>query len=413
MLKVAMLSTGEEVLHGDIVDTNAAWLGRECFHHGFALCKRSTVGDAKQDLVEELTMLAFNCDVVIVNGGLGPTTDDLSAEAASEAADSPLVLFDSWVETMRAYFSARNKTMPESNIKQARLPDGAQIIVNPIGTACGFKMKIHDCWFYFTPGVPSEFKRMVTEQVLPDLKSMYPDQVGEECSYFYTFGSSESGIADRLDKLQLPQGYSLGYRSYLPFIEVKLFGPKADNERRLKVAKLIFQHIEQHIVSIDQPMLEHLGQLVASKGLHLSIAEQSTKGWLSHWLMSNTDIEARSGHSWILSHDVESNLGESDGLAPVFALAGATKDKCGTELALVTGPLSADGQFSLALSAPEGEWGQIFRFTREYSADEQKIVIGTLLADMLRRYLSGKPVLTQCGGAKEIKALFIPASALN
>ncbi|MGO1295863.1 MAG: competence/damage-inducible protein A, partial [Vibrio sp.] len=99
-------------------------------------------------------------------------------------------------------------------------------------------------------------------------------------------------------------------------------------------------------------------------------------------------------------------------LAPVFALAGATRDKCATELALVTGPLSDDGQFSIALSAPEGEWGQIFRFTRQYSADDQKMLIGTLLSDMLRRYLSGKPVLTQCGGAEEVKALFIPASAL-
>ncbi|MFC3022842.1 CinA family nicotinamide mononucleotide deamidase-related protein [Vibrio zhugei] len=412
MLKIAMLSTGEEVLHGDIVDTNAAWLGQECFRHGFALCKRSTVGDAKQALVEELTMLAFNCDVVIVNGGLGPTTDDLSAEAAADAASLPLVLFESWVETMRHYFNSRHKTMPQSNIKQAMLPEGAQIIPNPIGTACGFKMKIHDCWFYFTPGVPSEFKRMVEEQIIPDLHVMYPDQAGQECSYFYTFGSSESGLSDRLDKLQLPQGYSLGYRSYLPFIEVKLFGPKGDNERRLKVAKLIFQHIEPYTVSIDQPMLDHLGQLVASKGLRLSIAEQSTKGWLSHWLMSNPEIESRSGHNWILSHDVEADLGESDGLAPVFALAGATRDKCGTELALVTGPLSEEGQFSIALSAPEGEWGQIFRFTRQYSADDQKMLIGTLLSDMLRRYLSGKPVLTQCGGAEEVKALFIPASEL-
>src|SRR5690606_13102651 len=169
MLKIAMLSTGEEVLHGDITDTNAAWLAREFFESGFSLSKRSTVGDEKSALVEELMMLSFNSDVVIVNGGLGPTSDDLSAAAAAQAAEQQLVLSPEWLKVMEAFFAQRQVKMPESNIKQAMLPEKATIIDNPIGTACGFKMQINDCWFYFTPGVPKEFKRMVSEQILPDL----------------------------------------------------------------------------------------------------------------------------------------------------------------------------------------------------------------------------------------------------
>ncbi len=412
MLKIAMLSTGEEVLHGDIVDTNAAWLSREFFQNGFGLTKRSTVGDAQSALIEELLMLSFNSDVVIVNGGLGPTTDDLSSECAAIAAEQELKLFPEWLEKLEAFFASRNMKMPESNIKQAMLPEKSVLIDNPIGTACGFKVQINDCWFYFTPGVPKEFKKMVSEQIIPDLKTLFPSEAGLECSRLYTFGTSESGISDKLDKLQLPAGYMLGYRSYLPFIEVKLFGPKEDLETRVKLLQMIYALLEQNVVSVDEPMLEHIGHLMTEKGLSLAIAEQATKGWLSSWLLSNPNIEKLSGHSWILSHNAEEGLGGQDPLAAAFALAAATKDKCSTDLSVVTGMIDGD-QFTVAISAPQGEWGQIAKFNRPYSASEQKEVIGTIVADMLRRYLEGKPILVKYSSVTCIKEMYLPSSVLN
>lgn len=412
MLKVAMLSTGEEVLHGDIVDTNAAWLSREFFQNGFALNKRSTVGDAKTSLVEELLMLSFNADVVVVNGGLGPTTDDLSSECASLAAEQELKLFPEWLEKLEAFFAQRKIKMPESNIKQAMLPEKAIILDNPIGTACGFKVQINDCWFYFTPGVPKEFKLMVSEQILPDLKKQYPQQAGLECSRLYTFGTTESGISDKLDKLHLPQGYVLGYRSYLPFIEVKLFGPRNDLDMRVKLLQMIYAHLEQHVVSVDEPMLEHIGHLMAEKGMSLALAEQSTKGWLSNWLLSNAEIEKLSGHSWILSHKTDEGLGHQDPLAASFALAAATKEKCATDLSLVTGMLN-DDHFTVSLSAPQGEWGQTVKFNRAYASGEQKQIIGTIAADMLRRYLEGKPILTKYSSVTTVKDMYLPSSVLG
>ncbi|WP_241959330.1 molybdopterin-binding protein, partial [Vibrio cyclitrophicus] len=190
MTKIAMLSTGEEVLHGDIVDTNAAWMSAEFYQHGFALAKRSTVGDQMNALVEELLMLSFNYDVVIVNGGLGPTTDDMSAAAAATASEQKLVMFPEWLDRMEEMFSGRGMPMPDSNLKQALLPASSEIVDNPVGTACGFKLKINDATFYFTPGVPSEFKRMVTFEILPDLSRTYPQVVASECSRLFTFGLS-------------------------------------------------------------------------------------------------------------------------------------------------------------------------------------------------------------------------------
>ncbi|WP_434998246.1 CinA family nicotinamide mononucleotide deamidase-related protein [Vibrio scophthalmi] len=412
MLKIAMLSTGEEVLHGDIVDTNAAWLSEQFFQKGFALTKRSTVGDSLGSLAEELLMLSFNSDIVVVNGGLGPTCDDVSTEAAAVAAEVELELYPQWLERLEAFFASRGMSMPESNRKQAMLPVGAILLDNPIGTACGFKMRINECDFYFTPGVPSEFKRMTLEQIIPDMKLQHRDVLGLDCSRLYTLGTSESALSDKLDKVQLPSGYSLGYRSYLPFIEVKLFGPKGELDTRLKLMQLIFKLIDGCVVSVDEPMHAHVGNLISDKKFSISVAERSTQGRLATWLHSNEKAAEYCGHGWVLGGQVSVGGNESDVLAETLALAGATKDKCATDIAIVTGQL-IEKTFTLALATPEGEWGQTLSFNRVYNRDDQALLITTIAADMLRRYLSSKTMFAQYSSLTREKEMYIPQSVLN
>jgi len=411
MIKIAMLSTGEEVLHGDIVDTNAAWMSEVFYQHGFSLSKRSTVGDQMNALVEELLMLSFNYDVVVVNGGLGPTTDDMSAAAAASAADKKLVMFPDWLTRLESMFAKRGMPMPDSNLKQAMLPENASIVDNPIGTACGFKMEINDAIFYFTPGVPSEFKLMVESQILPDLANSYPEVAASECSRLYTFGLSESGISDTLDQLKLPEGYELGYRSYMPFIEVKLFGPKQDLETRVKLLQMVYKLLESNVVSVDEPMLAHLGHVMVEQKRTLSISEQSTKGYLSSWLQSDENVESCCGHSWVMAGQ-NSGIDESDPLAAAFALAGATREKCATELSLVTGKLE-DNRFTIALSSAKGEWGQVFEFYREFSREDARKLISVAAADMLRRHIENKPMFGSYSSLKRIKEIFIPSNVLQ
>ncbi|MGF1722272.1 CinA family nicotinamide mononucleotide deamidase-related protein [Vibrio kyushuensis] len=411
MTKIAMLSTGEEVLYGDIVDTNAAWLSRLFFANGFSMYKRSTVGDSMVALKEEILMLSFNCDVVIVNGGLGPTSDDLTSEAAAASAGEDLSLFPEWLETLQAFFNARGVPMPESNKKQAMLPQSATIIDNPIGTACGFQMYINDCLFYFTPGVPKEFELMAETQILPDMQQRFPDHESFSCSRLYTLGTSESVLSDKLDKIQLPKDYMIGYRSYLPFIEVKLFAPKEDLDTRVRVLQMIYKLIESNVVSVDENMLAHLGHLIAEKKQSISISEQSTHGWLSNWLHSNTDANPYCGHSWIMSSSLDVSSQEQNPLAATFALAGATREKCSTDVSLVTGKLE-ENQFSIALSTSKGEWGQTLQFNRHYSMEEQKELIATIAADMLRRYLSAKPMFIQYSSVTTLKDMFIPSALI-
>lgn len=151
MLNVEMLSTGDEVLHGQIVDTNAAWLADFFFNQGLPLTRRHTVGDDLDALVAILRERSEQADVLIVNGGLGPTSDDLSALAAATAKGEGLILHPEWLETMTRFFAERGRPMAESNRKQAEIPASAEMINNPVGTACGFAVQLNRCLMFFTP----------------------------------------------------------------------------------------------------------------------------------------------------------------------------------------------------------------------------------------------------------------------
>lgn len=145
MLVVEMLSTGDEVLHGQIIDTNAAWLADCFFQQGLPLSSRATVGDDLDSLVRTLLERSLHADILIVNGGLGPTSDDLSALAAATAAGESLIEHPEWITHMENYFASRGRVMSETNRKQAMIPESAELVDNPVGTACGFCLTINDC----------------------------------------------------------------------------------------------------------------------------------------------------------------------------------------------------------------------------------------------------------------------------
>ncbi len=150
MLKVEMLSTGDEVLHGQIVDTNAARLADFSFIR-VAIISPQYGGDNLDDLVTILRERSQHADVLIVNGGLGPTSDDLSALAAATARGEGTVLHEARLKEMERYFHERGRVMAPSNRKQAELPASAEFINNPVGTACGFAVQLNRCLMFFTP----------------------------------------------------------------------------------------------------------------------------------------------------------------------------------------------------------------------------------------------------------------------
>lgn len=223
-MRIEIISTGDEIVTGLVVDTNAAWLSALLLEQGWQVRRRLTVGDNLADLKTVLQESASRAEVVLVSGGLGPTADDLTAQAAAEAFEQPLTLFPDWLATITARYASRGRPMAQSNAKQAWLPQGCEILDNPVGTACGFVVRSGQSQLFFTPGVPFEFKQMVREQILPRLKQLAGAQIDTELRRFYTFGVSESALSDMLDAEPWPAGIELGYRSSMPLIELKLIG---------------------------------------------------------------------------------------------------------------------------------------------------------------------------------------------
>ena len=383
-----MLSTGDEVLHGQIVDTNAAWLADVLFQNGLPMSSRSTVGDSLSSLVETLQARSEVADVLIVNGGLGPTSDDLSALAAAKASGVELVLHQAWLDNIEAWFASRGRVMAASNRKQAEIPANAEMLDNPVGTACGFALRLNRCWIFFTPGVPSEFKVMVEQQILPRLKQQFDLPEPPLCLRLTTFGRGESDIAAELEPLALPEGVVMGYRSSMPIIEIKLTGPASQRvameqvwqQVRLLLADCtIFEGTEGLPALLARELKDH--------GFRLALSEQYTAGLL-HWQLAAAEVPL-SAAEILPAHE--------EGLEKQVQRTRALAAHQGTVLALSTGALE-EGEVSLALHTPEASWGQRVKFTHgRHNLETRQKVVAMMAMNMLRRWLHGSEVSTGHG----------------
>ncbi|CAH0533013.1 Nicotinamide-nucleotide amidohydrolase PncC [Vibrio stylophorae] len=409
MGRLAMLSTGEEVLHGDITDTNAAWLSQLLYESGFPLSRRVTVGDGLSDLSAVMAQMATEFDVVIVNGGLGPTSDDNSTLAFAEAFSLPLLQNQHWLTTLRQRYAAMGREMPPANIKQALLPEGAELLDNPVGTACGYAHLVQGCWFFFTPGVPHEFFKMVEQQVLPRL-SQRLTPTNHYCSRFYSFGLSESGLEQTFSDLGLPPSYTLGYRSALPFIEVKLFGP--DGQARTIVEQQIARRLGDNLVGQNHDLLTQLALLIAEKQpqCRLGVAEQFSGGYLAQWLTSHIALRKNLNQAWVLPQDTPLTLAEQNPLAAALALATAAKERTGSDIGLAIGP-SHEGDITVAIATPTGDFGQHLQPRRQYGFEDWRKMAATVVLDMLRRYYSERPMFGQFESLQRINDIHLPPVA--
>lgn len=386
MLRVEMLSTGDEVLHGQIIDTNAAWLADYLFQQGMPMSGRETVGDNLSSLIETLQERSHIADVLIVNGGLGPTSDDLSAQAAARACGVELVEHAQWLAHMEAYFAERGRPMAASNRKQAQIPANAELLDNPVGTACGFALKLNRCILFFTPGVPSEFKVMVEQQIVPRLRERFTLPSPPLCLRLTTFGTSESDMAAELDGMTQPPDVVLGYRSSSPIIELKLTGPVTQRA----AMEQAWERVRQ--VAGDNTLFEGtiglpaaLTQRLNQQGLKLALSEQFSAGLIN--LQLQTEGAPLAGGELLPSHCVET-------LETTLARARSLAELTGAQLALAVSAMNGN-QVSVALHTPKGGIGQTVRYqAARHGLRLRQESVAMLALDMLRRWLNGGPV---CG----------------
>jgi nicotinamide-nucleotide amidase len=224
-MDIEIICTGDEVLTGATVNTNFSHISQRLGEAGFTVKWGTTVGDDRETLLDAFQRAAGRADAVIVNGGLGPTVDDLSQEVAARAAGVSLVFDEVWHARMEEYFRRRARTMPPNNRKQAMLPEGSERLDNPVGTACGFALDIGGARFFFTPGVPRELHRMLDEQILPRLLARAGRPGVSVLKRFHSFGLGESRVDSMLSGLEamVPDGsLKLGFRAHYPQLETKL-----------------------------------------------------------------------------------------------------------------------------------------------------------------------------------------------
>ncbi len=370
---IELISTGDEVLTGFTQDTNASWLSQRLLEQGWQVRRRHTVGDRMDDLVDIMRERSHVADILLINGGLGPTSDDKTTEAAALAAAVNLELRDDWLAELQQKYLARGREMPHSNRKQALLPEGAALIPNPVGTACGFALTIGRARCYFTPGVPSEFKRMVDEQILPALGANLA-RGDTRVERFFTFGVSESALSDRLDNLAWPPHLELGYRSSMPVIELKLISQHA--------SQTDFAAAEAQLLDVIRPYLVARGDLDIGAELAGLLGERPLQ--LLEWGTQGRLIAA-------LAPAVRALEGQLRPLpASAADLLSETARHPGLTLAIGEG---GEQGFSLALCSGDGQgWAERLQPGIQDAGLRRKVILFAA-QQMLLRYLRGRPVL--------------------
>jgi nicotinamide-nucleotide amidase len=298
-MKAEILSTGNEVVSGTIVDTNAAHIAGALEEIGLEVSRHLCVGDDIKAIVAALKDIGGSAEMAVVSGGLGPTADDLTAAAAAAAAGSTLVHTEEARSVVQRFFDRLGKPVTDANLKQALLPEGARCLDNPRGSAPGFCMTIGACRFFFLPGVPSEMKAMLTGEVLPWALQQAANRSVRITRTMSTFGLPESELGRRIQKLSgVLDGIQVGTRLHFPLIDIRMQAAGADRTRlegALEMAATrIAENLGGHLVSpVGASMEAVVGNLLRDSGKTLAVAESCTGGLIASRL---TDVAGSSDY---------------------------------------------------------------------------------------------------------------------
>lgn len=299
-INLQLLLTGNELINGDVIDTNSAYIAKQLKDIGIDVNRRVTLADSLPTLINEIKVMSEIADILIINGGLGPTSDDLTSEALSIAANLTLEENPQAIKHLQLWAEKRELTLDKANLKQALLPENCNIIHNKTGSAVGIHIKLNNCDIFCTPGVPSELKIMLNEEILPQLKSKLPKQEFLHTTRLQTFGIGESKLQMLIDEHlpDLPSNIEIGYRANSPTLELKLTThTKAAYTLKetwlTKVHQVLDDHILGEIKDDDLTLPICVFQQLLDNKLTITTAESCTGGLIA------SQITALAGSSQI------------------------------------------------------------------------------------------------------------------
>jgi nicotinamide-nucleotide amidase len=280
-----VLTIGDELLRGEIVDSNKSFLSDRLLRLDVQTRFHSSVCDVPADMTDAFLRAASRADVVLVSGGLGPTRDDLTVEVLAETFGRKLVLDETSLAAIRAFFERFGREMAENNAKQAWLPEGAEVLRNPVGTAPGCMLEAEDTLFFCMPGVPRELFLMMDEQVLPRIAKRAGPAGGAvvRATLIRTFGIGESNLDAELEDLARDEHVTLGFRTAFPdnYLRPVARGQTVEEaeERLAGLCNALEERLGALIYGRDDETLEVVvGHLLKERGLTLATAESCTGG---------------------------------------------------------------------------------------------------------------------------------------
>ena len=283
-----LLTIGDEILYGQIVDTNSQWMSAELDKVGIKVIRKTSVGDVETEILTAFAEAEKRADIILITGGLGPTSDDLTKPLLAKYFNCEMKLHAEALDEVTAFFKSRGRELTETNKQQAVLPVCCTKITNVIGTAPGMWFERDGKVFMSMPGVPHEMKRMMTEQVIPRLKGKFKTPIIVH-KIIRTIGIGESVIADKISTWEkaLPAHIKLAYLPSIGEVKLRLTG-LGDNEHVLNheiesLSEKVLPTISEYVYSLkDETIQEAIGRMLSERNLTMSVAESCTGGYVSH-----------------------------------------------------------------------------------------------------------------------------------
>lgn len=297
-MKAHLLTIGDEILIGQIIDTNSAWMSQALNLAGIEVNGKSSVGDSAPEIVEGIEHAVKKADVVIMTGGLGPTKDDITKKTLAEMFHSGMAFHQETFDRIAAYFEKVGRPVPEAMKLQATLPEAAEILPNKVGTAPGMWFERSGKVFISLPGVPFEMEYLMTNEVIPRLGTRFSRRPISHRT-LQTAGEGESNIAKRIEQFEdaLPAHIKLAYLPALGQVRLRL-SAVLQGEVTANAQKMLDQELDEKIAALhalipdlvfgkeNETLQEAVGNALRARNLQLALAESCTGGYLSHLITS-------------------------------------------------------------------------------------------------------------------------------
>jgi nicotinamide-nucleotide amidase len=287
-MKAAIITIGDELLIGQTVDTNSAWMGAELSKSGFDVHRMTSIHDNKEDIIYALNEAGGKVDVVLITGGLGPTSDDITKQTLCEFFNTRLVVSTEVLQMIEKMMRYRNFPMNDNNRRQAEVPESCQVLKNAAGTAPGMWFEKEGTIFVSMPGVPHEMKHIMNDHVLPELNKRFKSQIIIHRNIM-TYGTFEAKLAEILTTFEseLPAGIKLAYLPAAGVIKLRLTATGTDHETLVNLVNIqvnkLYKTIPEYIYGEDEESLEVVtGRLLKLNNRTVSTAESCTGGDIAH-----------------------------------------------------------------------------------------------------------------------------------